>query len=522
MTAPVLQPVAPGTAMPPVEGPADAEAGWAPWERVQRIVLRGISAEQVRHRFYRLEGTGPAGPAARQALARLLAHVPGCAAASGQAAQTLQIGFSSAGLRRLGLSEDLLESMAQRSPAFNEGARRRAAELGDLGPSAVETWSAPFDTEEPDLVLSLYGPATDTGKSSARSAAPAPAPADELTAALQAFEAAGWIAAPEEVVGQRPVPSASSTGLGTPLHLQADGQPMMDGITQARIVGVPTRTRPTLPPDDERFRMQPGEFLLGYPNNEGVNAWNRGTGVAWAPGDFEDIFRDGSFAALRVMAIDREAWASYLEAVARERRQAVKEVAGLLLGRGLDGAPLPGLAGPQVPVDTAGWDHFDFDPDRAGQACPYASHIRRMNPRRQQGLVDNAARPLIRRGFPYERSVPGEAGKTEAGLIGHFFCASLDDQFEFLLRQWAQAVPLGARCAPATSAQDPFASGPRDGLPFDFGDGRPSTVPLPSLVRTRGMVYLFYPGLQALQQFAAAADSVTPVAGLWAPPEPEA
>ena len=55
-----------------------------------------------------------------------------------------------------------------------------------------------------------------------------------------------------------------------------------------------------------------------------------------------------------------------------------------------------------------------------------------------------------------QRVLPGHRG-----LLGHFFCASIEDHFEHLVSQWANRPPLGF--AAADRALDPLAGSRQDG-----------------------------------------------------------
>ena len=61
-----------------------------------------------------------------------------------------------------------------------------------------------------------------------------------------------------------------------------------------------------------------------------------------------------------------------------------------------------------------------------------------MNPRKDP-IVPLSKRPLIRRGMPYGPKFDQEPDAPR-GLLGLFFCASLEDQFEHLLIEWGSAI----------------------------------------------------------------------------------
>ena len=100
------------------------------------------------------------------------------------------------------------------------------------------------------------------------------------------------------------------------------------------------------------------------------------------------------------------------------------------------------------------------------------------------------------------------ADDKSRGLIGQFFCASIENQFEHLLGEWADRVPLGS--PDEGGARDPLigAHAPGDG-PFEIPRPKhpedPTKKPDPlrltgltPFTRTVGAAYLFYPSLATL------------------------
>ena len=163
------------------------------------------------------------------------------------------------------------------------------------------------------------------------------------------------------------------------------------------------------------------------------------------------------------------------------------------------------LSGAQPPgrVDA----DFDFANDAAGRHCPFGSHIRRMNPRAAigaDGALAHAARSraLLRRGMPYVR----DDGSKERGFVGHFFCASIEDQFEHLVGQWGERVPLGS--ADRGRARDPLIGAHEydDGdfeIPTDDPKASLTVKGLKPFVRVVGTSYLFYPSLSTFDGIVA-------------------
>ena len=78
-----------------------------------------------------------------------------------------------------------------------------------------------------------------------------------------------------------------------------------------------------------------------------------------------------------------------------------------------------------------------------------------MNPRAAvdaEGALAHAA-PQPRAASP-RHAVRRPGGSKERGFFGHFFCASIEDQFEHLVGQWGERVQLGS--ADRGRARDPL------------------------------------------------------------------
>jgi len=181
-----------------------------------------------------------------------------------------------------------------------------------------------------------------------------------------------------------------------------------------------------------------------------------------------------------------------------------------LLGRWPSGAPIS--KSPQHDDPTLAEDNeFDFATDGDGVVCPLAAHISKSFPRRRpvaEPAIDLADHRILRRGIPFGLRHPA-AG--ERGLL--FFCyqASIETQFEHLLRRWANAADFpreGAGVDPligrmgSSDRPFPFAVETPDGTRFAF------TVDVPTLVLPTEGGYFFSPSVSALRRLAA--DSARP------------
>jgi len=84
---------------------------------------------------------------------------------------------------------------------------------------------------------------------------------------------------------------------------------------------------------------------------------------------------------------------------------------------------------PPLPGDTV-----PNPPDPNGLSCPFGAHIRKVNPRDQTtdlGLPERTPpRSILRRGITYA------AKSDDKGLLFVSYQSSIQDQFEFLMREW--------------------------------------------------------------------------------------
>jgi deferrochelatase/peroxidase EfeB len=249
----------------------------------------------------------------------------------------------------------------------------------------------------------------------------------------------------------------------------------------------------------------PGELLLGYANDLDFNPW-----LLVDPWEQDspwllprasikpELFRNGSFAAFRKISQDEKAFRAFLAQCAIDMGETAEYWKAKMTGRWSDGQVVkPGeQAAPSAPPPDL--DEFDFSDDPKAEGCPFGSHIRRMNPRKDR-VVPFRRRPLMRRGMPYGPLFDKDPGK-ERGLLGLFFCASLEDQFEHLIAEWGNSNPMGP--PNRGRAKDPIMGNHED-------PGAQLEVPVPGsklyevdgftpFVTTRGTLYAFYPGLAAL------------------------
>ena len=404
---------------------------------VQRIVLRGTPWQAARHLLIDFCGKSPL-----RALNLLLQHLP--PASAGAAANPrvqISLGLTRRGLEHAWVPDHVLASLALKAPAFWSGAALRAAsQLGMAGRNAPTNWEPHFAYGAVDAVLSLHA---DDTKALRRILVEIKSEARTAGLRLVALPAAAALKAPAGMADK---------GGARPQWVHFG---FLDGLSRVGIKGRPSESAQA--GSDPSSRHEAGEFVLGHLQDSGANPWVSGPGLRVWPEEVRELFHNGSFGVLQQIQQEVRAFEDYVADKAKASGLDVRELKGKLCGRYPDGLP---LAAPDAKDPRADFGYV-ADPD--GMRCPFGSHIRRMNPRRHR-LADGPApqgpalghdedlahfsrsRALLRRGMPYGPAwARGATGsEPERGLIGQFFCASIEDQYEHLLGQWAERVPMGS------------------------------------------------------------------------------
>ncbi|QIG96232.1 MULTISPECIES: Dyp-type peroxidase [unclassified Bradyrhizobium] len=402
------------------------------------------------------------------------------------------IGLTYEGLRALGTPSASLEMFPNE---FIEGMTARALKLGDVGPSAPETWPKPFnEPKRIHLIATIYAEKAEQ--------------LDDVQKRALADTSAVTL------VGTR-------EGCSFPDDRVHFGY--RDNIMQPRFEGIHDSDRY----DDGQPRAPLGTVLLGHRTNL--------EGLMWRVPQPEELGHNGTFNAFRVLKQDVAGFEEYLDQAADELLKdtravgellppgaeakigqilsiegltphgALREiVAANLCGRWRDGTPLALSA--DLPDPKLVKEKFDY----VGESrCPYGAHIRRSNPRGGQIVqrVANNSRRLVRRGVPYgpayDRTQPRKP-EPERGLLGNFIGANLGAQFEAMSCDWLNLGLQDPRITgsndPVTGANDPAASW------FDLPLKSGSTIRLrglPRFVSTQGGAYAFLPSLRAIRHLGS-------------------
>jgi len=281
----------------------------------------------------------------------------------------------------------------------------------------------------------------------------------------------------------------------------------------------------------------PGQFLLGEQRQSTEDQLN----AAAAAANFPVWARRGAYLVVRRLQQDVPAFYSFVARGAARTGLTQDKFAAMLIGRWPSGAPIlrvPAGDNPALGDDDFANNHFIFDDDARpsalnpipgypgdmypqaaadflAQVCPHFAHIRKVHPRdtaTEMGKpADSFARMILRRGIPYGPQLVGVKRPTpkliaqDRGLMFLCYGASIEDQFEFLQRRWANS---GSQ--PNRGGFDPIiGQNGRQGLRARFID-----VPTPSgTVRIRmkdewvtptGGGYFFAPSISAIRNVLAA------------------
>jgi len=333
----------------------------------------------------------------------------------------VNIGFTYQGLVALELPESWLGALRDRAVAFSDGAPIRAARrLGDTAASAAEDWEPMFRADRVDMLITIYGRDETTVRRLA----------DDLEARVRAREALdGWETARIEAAH---LP-------GTTKEVRTVHFGFRDPVAMPKIVEAQVQR--------SQSQHNAGELVLGYSNDEDFNRWGD-DGLA---DDLVQFLRNGSFGVLRKIEQHEERFNQYLDEQVERLRGEHPHVTrdylkAKICGRWPNGAlvlPTDVVAPTGSTLQERLSPDFGYQADPKGFGCPFGAHIRRINPR-DDPIAPPRLRPLFRRGMPYGSSyIEGECPARERGLIGLFFCASIEDQFEHLVSEWIENKPMG-------------------------------------------------------------------------------
>jgi len=434
----------------------------------------------------------------------------------------LNIAFTAAGLRALGISESVIAGF---SHEFRGGMAQesRSRQLGDVKNNAPSEWLWGSDGREPHAVIMFF------------------AELDGLNSFVESTKGSNWSDAFEH----------DARWLDTSNLNGTEPFGFTDGISQPQIDWEQQLTRPCTQLGYANL-VALGEFLLGYRNEYGkitdrplLEPDTETSGLLDTedtPGK-KDLGRNGTYLVMRQLEQDVRGFWKFLYEQAGGNLAEARQLGAKMVGRTQAGNPLVAIqAEPILGTDprTVNQNQFNYESDPAGARCPFGAHIRRANPRNSdfpkrrlsalkkliimlgfgpRGLYDDLTSSvrfhrILRRGREYgselspeEALQPPPANELPRGL--NFIClnANISRQFEFLQNAWIASTKF----AGLTSESDPLL-GNRKSIQgcqasANFTMLGEDTIPrrvsdLPQFVNVKGGAYFFLPSLRALHYFA--------------------
>jgi Dyp-type peroxidase family len=277
----------------------------------------------------------------------------------------------------------------------------------------------------------------------------------------------------------------------------------VDGISQPAIEGI----RSGKPGDGKLGArgwqgLPVGEFILGYPD-EGHDPTG-GLGQSHRA-------KDGTFLVYRKLRQDVKGFRQAARDMASTGHDTALDIEAKMMGRCHNGNPLvmpQGESGSSTQETPRNDFTYAGDPD--GYGCPLGSHVRRANPRDDlhfEGRRVNRHR-IIRRGMPYGSSYDSDDPYTgnDRGLIFIAFNARIEDQFEFIQKQWLS----GGRPFRIGDDAEPVA-GYGENIRIIINGEHPvlHSQPMP-FTKFLGGDYFFVPSMSALAEIASGHRGVPP------------
>jgi len=378
------------------------------------------------------------------------------------------VAFTWNGLRALGVDEISLATFPEE---FKHGMVARAEILGDTGANHPDNWVGGLASPDLHTIVVLFArDVTERGRCQAEHA--------KLIARCTGVE----------------VLSSLDLEATPPFGHAHDHFGYRDRLSQPVIEG--TGEEPT---PGSGAPLKAGEFILGYPDEDGL--------PANLPKP-EVLSRNGSYMAYRRLQQHVGAFRAFLRQHGQTREEQ-ELVAAKLMGRWRSGAPLtlaPDGDDPELGADPQRNNDFNYKQmDPHGYAVPLGAHIRRMNPR--DTAVNMNRRRMIRRGATYGPQLPEDTPEDglERGIAAFVICASLIRQFEFAQNVWANDRnfhELGNERDPIIGNQDGTLEFKIPRRPI-----RRKLTGLPGFTTVRGGAYFFLPGIKALRYLAALGDA---------------
>jgi Dyp-type peroxidase family len=292
----------------------------------------------------------------------------------------------------------------------------------------------------------------------------------------------------------------------------------LDGVSQPGVRGLTPRSDPIRRPDQGlpgQDLIWPGEFVFGYSGQHWEDPIKEGPQPEMAT----PWLRNGSYMVFRRLEQKVPEFRRFI-ADQGARLGMDRELLGArMVGRWKSGAPLelaPLRDNPGLGADPKRNNDFGFAEDRFQRKCPYAAHIRKVNPRDDiTSKAEVQRHRIIRAGIPFGPEVaPGEtATRRSRGLMFVCYQTSIERQFEYIQKNYAnnpefadgKERPGGGVVAPGFDpiiGQAP-GNGPREmdePFPNYPAGNRRTTLAIPhQFVVLTAAAYFFMPSITALR-----------------------
>jgi Dyp-type peroxidase family len=436
---------------------------------IQGNILRGYGAHATSYIFLSIHD-------AAEAKAWLADLVPQITTANVPPPDVaLNIAVTHAGLRALGVPAD---AMGTFPAAFTEGMAKRSSVIGDTGANAPRRWEAPFRAHDALHLMAIVA-GRDAGKVHQR--------VEELQQEL--WQAGLYETAP---------PLAAHRLPGDREHFG-----YQDGMSQPGVLGLHEEGGEGEGAyDDGAWRpLQPGEFILGMPDEDGVPSM-----LSEPP----ELTRNGTYLVLRRLGQDVQEFRRLINSAAEQAGMTPELAAAKIMGRWPDGTPLTLRDSPDSALasDKQRNNRFTYVDDAEGHRCPLGAHIRRANPRASLGFGGALERRhrIIRRGMPYGPPPPpdGTDDEVERGLAFVCYQADIARQFEFIQSEWLNDGNVFA----LSNDRDPLIGDPGGGSRRMRIEGHPPVFvdALQHTVTVRGGAYFLVPGVRGLRSMSQLPD----------------
>ncbi|KAF8225253.1 Dyp-type peroxidase [Tricholoma matsutake] len=394
----------------------------------------------------------------------------------------VNIAFSHKAFVKLGIDDSVLTGDAN----YLRGQKKDAESLGDKGTGSGANFAPDWDAA---FLKDIHGVILVSGGTRE-------AVEDALKKAKQAFGLSSSESSIQEVISiigdVRPGKESGHEHFG-----------FLDSISNPAVIGFDKNPNPGPKP------VPAGVLVMGHPGDTVADR-------KWAA--------DGSFLAFRYLLQGVPEFDKYLKDTATQvpvpgfSTDEVKELLGArFIGRWKSGTPIdlsPFTDIPSIAADPQKINNFHYSGELNSQKfCPFASHIRKTNPRAD---LEDAPAPhatsiehnrIMRRGVQFGPEVTQaerDSGKTanRRGLLFACYQTSITAGFAFLQQSWANNAKFQPfQTTPQVPGLDPIiGQGNRQMSGAD--PNNPATVlsNIPVFVTPRGGEYFFSPSLKALKQ----------------------